>query len=137
MRCAPAPIGHDTLLCLEVPRLLGFQRLLKRLLDVTLAALVLMVTAPIMMIGAVAIKVEDRGPVIFRQRRVGRNGTTFAMPKLRSMSVDAERRIGDITHLNERGGGPLFKVAHDPRVTQGRTAPARRRASTNSPSSSR
>ena len=113
-----APIGHDTLLCLDVPRLLGFQRLLKRLLDVTLAALVLVVTAPIMMIGAVAIKVEDRGPVIFRQRRVGRNGTTFAMPKLRSMSVDAERRIGDITHLNERGGGPLFKVAHDPRVTK-------------------
>ena len=118
VRSAPAPIGHDTLLCLDVPRLLGFQRLLKRLLDVTLAALVLVVTAPILMIGAVAIKVEDRGPVIFRQRRVGRNGTTFAMPKLRSMSVDAERRIGDITHLNERGGGPLFKVAHDPRVTK-------------------
>ena len=113
-----APIGYDTLLCLENPRLLGCQRLVKRLLDVTLAVLVLMVTAPLLVIGAVAIKVEDRGPVIFRQRRVGRNGTTFAMPKLRSMSVDAERRIGDISHLNERGGGPLFKVAHDPRVTK-------------------
>jgi exopolysaccharide biosynthesis polyprenyl glycosylphosphotransferase len=113
-----APMGHDTLLCLDNPRLLGCQRFVKRLLDVTLAALVLVVTAPIVAIGAVAIKVEDGGPVVFRQRRVGRNGTTFAMPKLRSMSVDAERRIGDITHLNERGGGPLFKVTDDPRVTR-------------------
>ncbi len=113
-----APIGHDTLLCLDSPRLLGCQRFVKRLLDVTLASLVLVVTAPILAISAVAIKVDDGGPVIFRQRRVGRNGATFLMPKLRSMSVDAERRKGDLEHLNERGGGPLFKVAHDPRVTK-------------------
>ena len=113
-----APMGHDTLLCLDSPRLLGCQRFVKRLLDVTLAAFVLMVTAPILAISAVAIKVEDGGPVVFRQRRVGRNGATFLMPKLRSMSVDAERRIDDIKHLNERGGGPLFKVADDPRVTK-------------------
>ena len=120
-----APMGHDTLLCLDSPRLLGCQRFVKRLLDVTLAALVLVVTAPILAIGAVAIKVEDGGPVVFRQRRVGRNGATFLMPKLRSMSVDAERRIGDIKHLNERGGGPLFKVADDPPCDEDRAAAPR------------
>jgi exopolysaccharide biosynthesis polyprenyl glycosylphosphotransferase len=113
-----APLGHDALLYLDHPRLLGCQRFVKRCLDITLAVTVLVLTAPILAAAAVAIKLEDRGPVVFRQMRVGRNGVPFQMPKLRSMEVGAERRASELQHLNERDGGPLFKIDADPRVTR-------------------
>lgn len=114
----PAPLGHDTLLSLDQPRLLGCQRFAKRVLDISLAVIVLTLTAPLLLVSAAAIKLDDRGPVLFRQRRVGRDGTAFLMPKLRSMRVDAEQQLEALKHLNERGGGPLFKVEADPRVTR-------------------
>ena len=63
-----------------------------------------------------AIKVHDRGPVIFSQERVGRNGVPFRILKLRTMVTDAEQRLVDLRERNERSG-PLFKLDHDPRVT--------------------
>ena len=65
----------------------------------------------------VLVRLEDGGPAVFRQRRVGRDGAVFTMLKLRTMDPDAEARRKEIIDLNERTG-PLFKVESDPRVTR-------------------
>lgn len=113
-----APLGSATVLCLDQPRLLGCQRFAKRSLDLVVATGVLIVAVPVLALTALAVKIEDGGPILFRQRRVGREGVTFWMPKFRSMQIDAEDRVEELQHLNERDGGPLFKIDADPRVTR-------------------
>ena len=66
---------------------------------------------------ALVIKLEDGGPVLFRQERVGKAGALFRMVKFRSMGVDADQRRAELEALNE-GAGPLFKLRSDPRVTR-------------------
>ena len=89
----------------------------KRALDVACAALLLLVALPVMVATAVAIKLEDRGPVFYRQRRVGQGGAEFFMFKFRSMVVGADRMVDELADLNLTDG-LLFKVAGDPRVTR-------------------
>jgi lipopolysaccharide/colanic/teichoic acid biosynthesis glycosyltransferase len=89
----------------------------KRLFDVVVAAVVLVVLSPLFAAIAVMIWLDDGGPVIFRQTRLGRDGRLFTIYKFRTMVRDAERRKADLAHVNERRG-PLFKVADDPRVTR-------------------
>ena len=76
----------------------------------------LLLAAPVMGAVALAIKLEDGGPVLFKQPRVGRKGEIFDCLKFRSMSVDAEARLAELMAANE-GSGPLFKMTHDPRIT--------------------
>ncbi|MER7519446.1 sugar transferase [Streptomyces sp. NPDC126499] len=92
------------------------QLLAKRAMDVGLALPALVVLSPVLLGAACAIKLSSRGPVFYLQERVGRDGKPFRMYKLRSMSLDAERRRSDYLHLNE-SSGPLFKIRRDPRVT--------------------
>jgi lipopolysaccharide/colanic/teichoic acid biosynthesis glycosyltransferase len=66
---------------------------------------------------AVAIRLDDGGPVLFRQRRVGLHGRPFDVVKFRSMGVDAEARRAELDHLNEVRG-PIFKITGDPRITR-------------------
>jgi len=66
---------------------------------------------------AILIKLEDRGPIIFRQQRVGRDGQLFEMLKFRTMVVDAEALLATLQQTNERNG-PLFKMERDPRITR-------------------
>jgi exopolysaccharide biosynthesis polyprenyl glycosylphosphotransferase len=91
--------------------------LLKRALDMTGATLLLVLIAPLMLIIALAIKVDSRGPVLFRQRRMGRNNVAFEMLKFRTMVDDADRHKAALHDRNEAGGG-LFKIENDPRVTR-------------------
>jgi len=90
----------------------------KRLVDVGLSAVAMVVTAPLWALIAVAIKVEDGGPVLFLQHRVGKDGNPFRMLKFRTMTEDADNPMWNLNGLNERAGSPLFKVAADPRVTR-------------------
>lgn len=91
---------------------------IKRLMDVVFSAIALIVLSPIMLIVAVAIKLEDiKGPILFSQERVGYLGKKFKMYKFRSMYVDAEERLHEIQHLNEQTG-PVFKMKDDPRITK-------------------
>ena len=80
------------------------------------ALLGLLLTAPVMLITAIAIKLDSRGPVFFRQRRTGLNGKTFDLYKFRTMCTDAERMKSDLKEANEMSG-PVFKIQSDPRVT--------------------
>ncbi len=89
---------------------------LKRSFDVVVAFPVLLLTLPIMLIAAVAIKLDSPGPVVFKQVRVGKDGSHFEIFKLRTMSQDAEERRSELEGLNE-SSGPLFKMRSDPRVT--------------------
>jgi exopolysaccharide biosynthesis polyprenyl glycosylphosphotransferase len=93
------------------------QLAVKRALDVVVASAVLIVTAPLLALSALAVKLQDRGPILFRQTRVGRFGREFTVLKFRTMVVDADSRLADLRARNERDG-PLFKVTSDPRVTK-------------------
>ncbi len=89
----------------------------KRLLDVVGAGLGLLLLAPAFAVIALVIRLDDRGPVFFRQTRVGRKGRDFSILKFRTMCVDAEARVAALEASNE-GAGPLFKMKDDPRVTR-------------------
>ena len=93
------------------------QQRMKRALDVVGSMLGLLVAAPVLAVIAMAIRLDSRGPVLFRQQRVGRDGQTFRIFKLRTMETDAERRKAALEGANEAGGG-LFKIRDDPRVTR-------------------
>lgn len=90
---------------------------LKRVLDVTVALVAIVLTAPIMLVTAILIKLESPGPVIFKQVRVGKDGEHFYCYKFRSMYVDAEQRLRELQAQNE-ADGPVFKMKRDPRVTR-------------------
>ena len=94
-----------------------FYHICKRIMDVVCSAAALAVLSPIFLAVAVAIKLEDKGPVIFTQNRTGKDGRVFRMYKFRSMYVDAEKRRSELLARNE-ADGPLFKIADDPRVTK-------------------
>ena len=76
-----------------------------------------MLSAPVLLIAMLAIKLDSRGPVFFHQVRVGRHGEPFRLTKLRTMVVDAEARLEELADQNERDG-PLFKMRDDPRITR-------------------
>ncbi len=89
----------------------------KRALDIGLSSLALVASLPVMLVIALAIALEDGGPVLFRQIRVGRDHTRFRIVKFRSMVVGAESVRERLLPLNE-ADGPLFKLREDPRVTR-------------------
>ena len=93
-------------------------RICKRAFDIVFSLLVLVCLSWLYLIIAIAIKLDDpNGPVIFAQTRVGKDGREFRMYKFRSMYADAEERLASLMSLNEKTG-PVFKMAHDPRVTR-------------------
>ncbi|MDB6170557.1 MAG: glycosyl transferase, partial [Verrucomicrobia bacterium] len=91
---------------------------LKRAFDIAFSAVVLFCISPLLAFVALLIKLEDRGPVIFRQVRVGRHGREFSMFKFRSMRVDAEQRLRELLAKNQHKTGVTFKIKNDPRVTR-------------------
>ncbi|MEZ5079032.1 MAG: sugar transferase [Solirubrobacterales bacterium] len=90
----------------------------KRCLDLAGSFLALAVLSPLLIAIAIAIKVESRGPIFFRQPRAGRYNTSFQMIKFRSMYNDAERRKQELADRNEADDGVMFKIREDPRVTR-------------------
>jgi exopolysaccharide biosynthesis WecB/TagA/CpsF family protein len=89
----------------------------RRLLDVSVSGGALLMLSPLLALTALAIKCDSRGPVLFKQTRVGRNGKTFSMYKFRSMSVDAEAKRNEVLATSDREG-VCFKSRNDPRITR-------------------
>ena len=112
-----SPLSGETFLYVEPQRQPRWQLKVKRVVDVFGAAIGLLITAPILVLSGIAIRIEDRGPVLYRQVRIGRGGRPFQVYKLRSMAPNSDTDP-DLEAINERTDGPLFKAAHDPRVTR-------------------
>jgi len=97
--------------------LIASAHVLKRTLDIAGSLTALLLLSPIFLAVALLIKLEDRGPVFFKQVRVGRFGREFRMFKFRSMRVDAEQRLRELLANNQHQHGITFKIKNDPRIT--------------------
>ncbi len=91
--------------------------MVKRALDILVSAAALLLLAPVMLITALVVRLDSKGPVLYPSERIGRKGRTFKCLKFRTMVIDAEARKEALRHMNERDG-ILFKIRHDPRVTR-------------------
>ncbi|MEZ3159171.1 sugar transferase [Microbacterium sp. BWT-B31] len=111
------PISGLPMVHVDLPQYSGFNHVVKRGFDVVLSALALLVLSPVYGIIALAVRFDSEGPAIFRQERVGANGSRFTLLKFRSMQVDAEARLEALREADQ-GNGVLFKLKNDPRVTR-------------------
>lgn len=111
------PIGEKRLLRMSLPRYEGWAYLVKGVFDRVSAFIGLVILIPVFAIVGGVIKLEDSGPVFYRQKRVGKNGVTFMIWKFRSMVPNAHELKDSLVNDNE-GSGPLFKMKKDPRVTK-------------------
>ncbi|HEX3239253.1 MAG TPA: sugar transferase [Solirubrobacterales bacterium] len=111
-------VGGLPLLSIGAPVLSSASVAAKRVLDVCGSLFLIAFFSPVMIAIAIAIKLESKGPVFFRQPRSGRNNTSFRLIKFRSMYVDAEQRKQELDELNEAEDGVMFKIRDDPRVTR-------------------
>ncbi|CAN7499085.1 sugar transferase [Arthrobacter sp. LjRoot14] len=109
---AGLPLIHVT-----TPTLEGGQGVAKRLFDVFVSGIMIVAASPLMALVAILVKLDSRGPVFFKQERVGIEGAHFGMLKFRSMVLDAEQNLEALSNHNE-GNGVLFKIRNDPRVTR-------------------
>ncbi len=116
-RLRALPLAHEPLLYIESTELSWWQHATKRAMDVAVASLLLLIASPVLLLTALAIKLQDRGPVFFKQVRVGKDDVPFKVFKFRSMVLDAEARLKALQADNQRSG-PLFKMDRDPRVTR-------------------
>ena len=111
-------VGGLPLLSIGVPRLSRSARAAKRALDLVGASLATLLLLPLIVIVTIAIKVESRGPVLFRQPRAGRGGRPFELLKFRTMYADADERKPELLRANEVREGVMFKIRNDPRITR-------------------
>lgn len=92
-------------------------KVIKRAMDISLSSVALLVLSPVFLATAVAIKLEDKGPVFFTQPRAGKDMKAFQIYKFRSMYVNAEARLSEMMEQNEQTGH-AFKIKNDPRITK-------------------
>ncbi|WP_395726422.1 sugar transferase [Nakamurella sp.] len=113
------PVAGLPLIHVDHPTYRGANRIVKRLFDLFGSLSLVALFSPVLLAVAVAIKVTSKGPVFFRQDRVGINGETFRMIKFRSMVVDAEKRLDALKQEKtaDAGNQVLFKMKNDPRIT--------------------
>jgi len=111
-------IGGLPLLSIGAPPLSRASRVAKRGLDIAISSLLLLMLSPVLIAVAIAIKLDSRGPVLFRQIRAGRGESEFQLIKFRSMYQDAEKRKAEFEQENEATDGVMFKIKRDPRITR-------------------
>lgn len=111
------PVGRVPMMYIEPVQRAGWRARAKRTFDIGIASLALLALSPIVITSMLLVKFTDRGPMLFKQDRVGRDGDLFRMIKIRTMCVDAEARLAALRDQNETTG-ILFKVKDDPRITK-------------------
>lgn len=116
-RSHPSEFEGSPLLSLHSAPPVTWRTEMKRMLDILVALVLLIVSAPMLAIVALIVRLDSKGPVFFVQERVGFNKRRFRMIKFRTMCVDAEARMKEFEHLNEKTG-PIFKITNDPRTTR-------------------
>ncbi|HEX6931144.1 MAG TPA: sugar transferase [Streptosporangiaceae bacterium] len=111
------PVAGLPLLHLDHPEFTGTKLVVKAAFDKTVALAALAFFAPLMALLALAVRLDDGGPALFRQTRVGKDGRTFTVLKFRTMVIDAEQRKAELRHQSGQHS-VLFKLRNDPRVTR-------------------
>lgn len=111
-------VGGVPMCGIEPQCAVAWQLGVKRLMDLVIASATSILVAPLLLLAALVIRLEDGGSAIYRHRVVGRFGEPITVLKLRSMVQDASSMMPGVVPLNERVGGPLFKASDDPRVTR-------------------
>lgn len=112
------PVAGLPLVHVDFPRLEGYRRFAKRSFDIVMSLVLLVFALPIMLVTAIAIRIEGPGPVIYTQERVGRRGKRFSMLKFRSMEQGADDHLASLLDLQGTTSQPFFKVTNDPRITR-------------------
>jgi exopolysaccharide biosynthesis polyprenyl glycosylphosphotransferase len=116
-RSHPSEFEGTPLLSLHSAPPVTWRTEIKRMIDIVVAVSLLLILSPLLLLVALAIKLDSRGSAFFIQGRVGFNKRRFQMIKFRTMCVDAEARMQEVEHLNEKTG-PIFKISNDPRITR-------------------
>jgi exopolysaccharide biosynthesis polyprenyl glycosylphosphotransferase len=117
-RISVRPVAGLPLLHVEEPELSGVRQLMKALVEWTFATLAFVLISPILLILAVAVRLDSNGAPLFRQTRVGKHGREFTVYKMRTMRADAESLLESLREQNEVADGLLFKIREDPRITR-------------------
>jgi exopolysaccharide biosynthesis polyprenyl glycosylphosphotransferase len=117
-RLSVGEVAHHAVVFVEPRRVSTVRDAAKRVFDLVVGAALLVVVSPRMLAAAIAVVLDDGRPVYYRQVRVGRDRATFRLWKFRTMHRGADRHEAKLRHRNERGRGPLFKIADDPRTTR-------------------
>jgi exopolysaccharide biosynthesis polyprenyl glycosylphosphotransferase len=116
-RIRTAPVSGLPMFYVEAHTPSAWHHATKRAIDIVTAAVLLPLAAPVLLAAAIGIKLEDRGPVLYRHPVIGRYGVQTNVLKLRTMVPNASKMTEELAAMNERQGGPLFKASNDPRVT--------------------
>jgi exopolysaccharide biosynthesis polyprenyl glycosylphosphotransferase len=111
------PVAGLPLIHVEKPRYHGAKQFQKRFFDAGFSGMVLLFGSPLLLAIAVAVKLSSKGPVFYRQERIGLDGEAFEMIKFRTMVDGADTMLDDLADQNESDGGVLFKIREDPRIT--------------------
>lgn len=111
------PVSGLPLIHVETPKFSNGQRLGKRLFDIVGAMIGVLLLSPVFLAVGLAVKLSSKGPLLYRQVRIGRNGTEFRMLKFRTMRVGADQELAGLLDLQGTSDRPLFKVKNDPRIT--------------------
>lgn len=112
------PVAGLPLIHVETPRFSGGQRLVKRMVDLLVSVVGVIIISPLLALLAITVRLTSNGPVLFRQKRVGLRGREFTMLKFRSMVVNAEEILPELlAKQRDVGNEVLFKMKDDPRVT--------------------
>ena len=117
-RIRTAPVSGLPMLYVEAHKPSPWHHAAKRAIDIATAAVLLPLAAPVLLLAAIGIRLEDRGPVLYRHAVIGRYGVQTEVLKLRTMVPNAAEKLDSIAAMNERKDGPLFKASNDPRVTR-------------------
>lgn len=111
-------VGTYPVITYHTVNLNAYERIIKRFMDILGALVGIILSSPIMLVTAIAIKVDSKGPVFFKQVRVGQNGRHFKIWKFRSMYADAEKHKAELEAQNQVTDGMMFKIKDDPRITR-------------------
>ncbi|MEG9227717.1 sugar transferase [Aeromicrobium sp. Sec7.5] len=117
-RMALTTVGHWPLLSVRKPTYSEAAAWPKRMFDLIGAAVLMTLAAPLLLTVALVVKVTSRGPILYRQERIGRDGRPFDMLKFRSMATDADGQLHQLLVAQGKDSGPLAKLDNDPRITR-------------------
>lgn len=112
------PVANLPLIHVETPRFDGRTLLIKRTFDIVASGVALIVLSPVMLAVAIAVKTTSPGPVLFRHKRIGKDGEPFEMFKFRSMRQNADQELKSLLEKQGTTDKPLFKIENDPRITK-------------------